>query len=129
MAAAGERRPDGAEPGVRIGLHTGESEEVATGYVGAAVYLALAVAAAGHGGQTLASGATAGLLDRSDLHDLGWFSLDGVPGDLRIIQIGAGEYAPIRLTGIRRGRLPRRVGRLIGRDEQLAAYKSTLGAQ
>ena len=125
-AAASERWPDGAEPGVRIGLHTGESEEVATGYVGAAVDLAARIAAAGHGGQTLASGATAGLLDRSDLHDLGWFCLDGVAGDQRIVQIGAGEHAPIRLPGIRRGYLPLRVGRLIGRDGDLRAAADAL---
>ncbi|MEV2269922.1 AfsR/SARP family transcriptional regulator [Nonomuraea africana] len=128
-AAAGERRPDGAEPGVRIGLHTGESaelEEAATGYVGATVDLAARIAAAGHGGQTLASGATAGLLERSDLHDLGCFRLDGVPGDQRIVQIGEGEYAPIRLTGIRRGYLPLRVGRLIGRDGDLRAAADAL---
>ncbi|MFF5213504.1 BTAD domain-containing putative transcriptional regulator [Streptosporangium sp. NPDC000396] len=125
-AAAGERWPDGIEPGLRIGLHTGESEEVAAGYVGAAVHLAARIATAGHGGQTLASGATAGLLDRSDLHDLGWFCLDGAPGDQRIVQIGEGEHAPIRLPGTRRDHLPLRVGRLIGRDEDLPAVADAL---
>ncbi|MFI6601466.1 AfsR/SARP family transcriptional regulator [Nonomuraea sp. NPDC050536] len=120
-----QRAAAGVEPDVRIGLHTGEAEEVSAGYVGAAVDLAARIAAAGHGGQTLASGATAGLLDRSDLHDLGWFSLDGVP-DQRIVQIGAGEHAPIRLPEIRQGHLPLRVGRLIGRGGDLPAVAEAL---
>lgn len=125
-AAASERWPDGAERGVRIGLHTGEPEEVATGYVGVVMQLAARVAAAAHAGQTLTSGATAGLLDRGDLRDLGWFCLDGVPGSHRIVQIGDGEHAPIRLPGIREGHLPGRLVRLIGRDADLRVVADAL---
>ncbi|WP_214320647.1 AfsR/SARP family transcriptional regulator [Nonomuraea sediminis] len=111
------------EPGVRVGLHTGQSEEVGAGYGGAAVQVAVGIAAAGCGGQILASGATAGLLERGDLRDLGWFHLEG---DLRIVQIGEGEYPPIRLPGIRQGHLPLGVGRLFGRDGDMPVVAEAL---
>ena len=57
----------GAESGdveirLRIGLHTGEATERERGYFGPAVHTAARLAAAGHGGQTLVSGATAAMI-------------------------------------------------------------------
>jgi class 3 adenylate cyclase len=63
---------------VRIGLHTGAPLLTEEGYVGNDVHFAARVAASGHGGQILASHATAALVSPSgsepqalSLHDLG----------------------------------------------------------
>ena len=56
---------------VRMGLHTGTPLLTEEGYVGADVHRAARIAAAGHGRQVLVSTATAALLDRVELRDLG----------------------------------------------------------
>ena len=133
QAAMGrERWPDGVAIRVRIGVHTGETQERAKGYFGPAVIVAARLAGAGHGGQTLVSGVTAGLLDGSDgsegpdLRDLGTFRLDGVVAEQRILQLGEGEHPALRIAEGRRGNLPRRLGRLIGRDQDLETVAEAL---
>jgi predicted ATPase/DNA-binding SARP family transcriptional activator len=115
----GQHGPGGAEIQLRIGLHTGEAAERERGYFGPAVHVAARLAAAGHGGQTLVSGASAAVLDGTGLRDLGTYRLDGVVAVQRIYQLGNGEYPPLRTEDTGRGNLPRRLGRLIGRDEDL----------
>ena len=109
----------GAEIQLRIGLHTGEAAERDRGYFGPAVHVAARLAAAGHGGQTLVSSATAAVLDGNGLRDLGTYHLDGVVTMQRIYQLGDGEHPPLRTEDSGGGNLPRRLGRLIGRDEDL----------
>jgi len=111
---------------VRIGLHTGETDERGKGYFGPAVVVAARLAAAGHGGQTLMSGVTSALLDGSNLLDLGMFRLEGVVAEHRILQLGAGEHPPLRIDDSHRGNLPRRLGRLIGREADLEIIHDTL---
>ena len=111
---------------MRIGLHTGETEERSKGYFGPAVIVAARLAAVGHGGQTLVSGVTVALLDGADLRDLGTFRLEGVVGEQRILQFGDGDHPPLRTDGSRRGNIPRRLGRLIGRDEVLETIADAL---
>jgi predicted ATPase/class 3 adenylate cyclase len=129
--------PGGVKLQVRIGLHTGETQERAKGYFGPAVIVAARLAAAGHGGQTLVSGVTAALLEagevsedggRPDLRELGSFRLDGVVAEQRILQLGDGEHPPLRTAEGRRGNLPRRLGRLVGRDRDLEAVAVALAA-
>ena len=127
LVVGGEPWPGGVEPRVRIGLHTGEAEEQANGYFGAAVHVAARIAAAGHGGQILASAVTRGLLDRADVRDLGSHRLDGVTAELRIFQVDEGEHPPIQMEGSRRGNLPHPMGRLIGREEELKAIDEAIG--
>ena len=112
---------------LRIGLHTGEAEQHAGSYFGPAVHLASRLAAVGHGGQTLASAATAGLL-ATPLRDLGRWSLDGAATDLTILQVDPGEHPPLRTADRHRGNLPRRLPRLVGRDEELSRLRTALGA-
>jgi predicted ATPase/DNA-binding SARP family transcriptional activator len=120
--------PRAVEVRVRIGLHTGESDEQAGNYFGPVVNLAACLAAAGHGGQTLVSGATAALLEEpARLRELGTFRLDGVPGEQRVYQCGEGAHPPVRSTDDRRrGNLPRRSGRLIGRHEEMHRISEAL---
>ncbi len=108
---------------LRIGLHTGEAEERGGDYFGPAVNVASRISAAGHGGQTLVSGVTAALLDGGDLVDLGTFRLNGLVTDHHILQLGRGEHPPLRTEDNRRGNVPRRLGRLIGREDDLAALR------
>ncbi|MQA15066.1 MAG: AfsR/SARP family transcriptional regulator [Pseudonocardiaceae bacterium] len=120
QAAVGEEPwPGGIDVRLRVGLHSGETEERDGGYFGAAVHIAERLAAAGHGGQTLVSGVTAAVLGRDDLRDLGTHRLDGVPVEQDVYQLGVGDHPPLRTTSARRGNLPRRLGRLLGRDGDL----------
>lgn len=104
---------------VRIGMHTGEADERGGDYYGPAVNTAARVGDSGHGGQVVLTGVTAGLLDRFDLVDLGAHRLDGVPGDIRLHQLGDDPHEPLRTEESRRGNLPQRLGRLHGRDAEL----------
>ena len=63
-AIGSEQWPADIDIRVRIGLHTGETEERGKGYFGPAVIVAARLAAAGHGGQTLVSGVTSALARR-----------------------------------------------------------------
>jgi predicted ATPase/DNA-binding SARP family transcriptional activator len=127
-ALGGERWPGDIEIRVRIGLHAGETEARGKGYFGPAVIVAAQLAAAGHGGQTLVSRVTAALLDDRDVHDLGTFRLEGVVAEQRILQLGQDEHPPLRTDGHRRGNLPRRLGRLIGRDRDLEIVLEALAS-
>ncbi len=109
-------------------MHTGETQERQKGYFGPAVIVAARLAAAAHGGQTLVSGVTSVLLDGSDLRDLGTFRLDGVVAEQRIFQLGDAEHPPLRTEARRRGNLPRRLGRLIGRHDDLELVADALDA-
>jgi predicted ATPase/DNA-binding SARP family transcriptional activator len=126
LEVSGEPWPGGVEMALRIGLHTGETDERATSYFGPAVNAAARIAAAGHGGQTLLSAVTSGLLDRSDLRDLGAYRVDGDVAGHRIFQLGDGEHPPLRTEDSRRGNLPVRRGRLIGRAEDLDVIAEAL---
>jgi predicted ATPase/DNA-binding SARP family transcriptional activator len=116
----------GVELRLRVGLHTGETQERGKGYFGPAVIVAARLAASAHGGQTLVSGVTAVLLDRADLRDLGSHRLDGVVAEQRILQLGEAEHPPLRTEDGRQGNLPRRLGRLIGRDADLGVVAEAL---
>jgi class 3 adenylate cyclase len=91
----------GLEPGpvrVRIGIHTGEPVLTDEGYVGLDVHLAARIAAGGHGGQILVSQQTRDLVGAADLRDLGLHRLKDV-GELRLFQVGDGEFPPVRSMG------------------------------
>ena len=71
LDASREPWPGGIELRLRIGLHTGETEETANSYFGPAVNSATGIAGTGHGGQTVMSGVTSALLEERDLRELG----------------------------------------------------------
>jgi predicted ATPase/DNA-binding SARP family transcriptional activator len=126
LEASSEPWPGGADVRLRIGLHTGETEQGATSYSGSAVRTAAFIARVGHGGQTLVSGVTRALLERSDLRDLGMHHLGGGVAGQRVFQLGDGQHPPLRTEDSRRGNLPRRLDRLIGRDRDLALIGDAL---
>ena len=95
-AAAEARRGLGAGPiRVRMGLHSGTPYLADEGYVGADVHRAARIAACGHGGQVLVSSATASLVERMDLHDLGEHRLKDLSAPEQIFQLGS---KPFRLS-------------------------------
>jgi len=101
---------------VRMGLHTGEPQVTDEGYVGMDVHRGARVAAVGHGGQVLVSEQTARLLDGALLLDLGVHRLQDV-GELRIYQLGEGDFPPLRT--LYQTNLPTPASPLIGRKKEL----------
>jgi DNA-binding NarL/FixJ family response regulator/class 3 adenylate cyclase len=86
---------------VRIGLHTGTAAVGDDGYVGVDVHRAFRIANAGHGGQIIASEATAtALTPGRELRDLGLWSLPDLPEPERIFQLEepglGGDFPPLR---------------------------------
>ncbi len=98
--------PDGAEFRVRMGMHTGEPVLSDEGrYHGMGVHRTARIMAAGHGGQVLASQATASVLaddelDGITLRDLGEHNLKDLDRAERIFQLQIdglpGEFGPLK---------------------------------
>ena len=134
-AIAAEPWPDDAPIRVRMGLHSGEAHRAGDDYGGFDVSRAARVAAAGHGGQVLASATTAELVadqlpDGVTLVDLGEHQLRDVPRPERIAQVSiAGlpdAFPPLRTAGAVRGTLPDRLTSFLGREAELATIRGLL---
>jgi predicted ATPase len=102
---------------LRIGLHTGAPFLTDEGYVGDDVHLAARVAASGHGGQVVLSGATGVLLDGYSLTDLGEHRLKDIEGAVSILQLGDTSFPPLKT--ISNTNLPRPASSFIGRTSEL----------
>src|SRR5271170_4663873 len=74
---------------VRMGIATGEAEPRDGDYFGAVLNRAARVMAAGHGGQILLDGLTAGLLRGVDLLDLGQRRLRDLSTSVEVFQVRA----------------------------------------
>ena len=103
---------------VRMGIHTGAPVVTDEGYVGADVHRAARIAAAAHGGQVLVSSATAALVERSGLKDLGEHRLKDLSAPERIYQYGAGAFPPLK--SLYRTNLPVPTTPFLGRGAELA---------
>src|SRR5712691_740689 len=84
--------PEGAAVRVRMGLHTGEPQPTAEGYVGLDVHLAARVMSAGHGNQVLLSQTTRHLVEHHlpagvGLRDLGEHRLKDFPSPSHLFQL------------------------------------------
>lgn len=119
---------------VRIGLHSGEATEADGSYLGVAVHRAARIAAAGHGGQTLLSEATAALVRHElptgwVLHDLGDHWLKDFPAATRLYQLNLPglptDFPPLR-TRASRLPIPSTPGSFIGRESDVAALTTLL---
>jgi len=102
--------PEGAHVFVRMGLHTGEPAVEGGAYLGVDVSRAARICAAGHGGQILLSQATGELVaDRTELRDLGVYSLAGLPRPERIFQLSTpglpADFGELRVPRAQRRRL------------------------
>ncbi|HXG75962.1 MAG TPA: adenylate/guanylate cyclase domain-containing protein [Gaiellaceae bacterium] len=129
-ALAAERWPGGDPVSVRMGIHTGEPERSAEGYVGLDVVRAARICAVAHGGQILLSEVTRELLADAGCRtrDLGRHRLKDIPELERLFQVQADglpdAFPPPRtLTG---STLPALHHRLVGRAGDLAAVRDLL---
>lgn len=127
--------PEGEAVKVRMGLHSGEGILGGDNYLGLDVHRAARIAAAGHGGQVLLSGAARGLVERSlpkeiSLKDLGEHRLKDLAEPEHIYQLGiAGlpaEFPAIRSLDARPNNLPVQVTSFVGRDDELGEAKKLL---
>jgi predicted ATPase/class 3 adenylate cyclase len=113
---------------VRMGIHTGEPDVTAEGYVGLDVHRTARIAAAGHGGQIVLSDATRTLLDGEfELRDLGEHRLKDISAPVRLFQLGRNQFPPLRT--LNRGRLPVEPVALVGRERELADLVRLLGSE
>jgi hypothetical protein len=114
------------------GLHVGQVQRAATGYVGLEVHRAARVASAAHGGQLLltASGdaAAAGIVDTEPLglHQLKDFP---APEELFCAVVdkrGAAAFPPPRTPPFRPNNLPARSQMLVGREHDVERVRESL---
>jgi predicted ATPase/class 3 adenylate cyclase len=111
---------------VRVGIHTGEPIVTEDGYVGMDVHRAARIMSAGHGGQVLMSQSTGDLVD-IELRDLGEHRLKDLAQPVRLFQLGAADFPPLRtLYGTN---LPIQPTALVGRERELAEAGALLGEQ
>ena len=123
--------PDGEHVRVRMGVHTGEAAETATGLVGLDVHRAARVAGVAYGGQVLVSEAAAALVRHAlppgtALRDLGVHRLKDLGHPEQIFQLNVTglpeEFPPLRSLGnpALQNNLPVQLSAFIGRDRELA---------
>jgi predicted ATPase/class 3 adenylate cyclase len=121
--------PDGAAIRVRIGLHTGEPQRFAGGYVGLDVHHAARIMSAGHGGQILLSQATGALVEHNlpdgvQLQDLGEHRLKDLQRPTHLFQLAiAGlpnTFPPLRTLDSHPTNLPIEPTPFIGREREVA---------
>jgi DNA-binding NarL/FixJ family response regulator/class 3 adenylate cyclase len=107
-AFAARSWPDEERVRVRIGLHSGEAERAADGFVGLDVHRASRICQAGHGGQILASREATSELGVA-ARELGEFEFRGLRDAERIFQLVADdlpeEFPPLRNVRLREGGL------------------------
>ncbi len=133
---AAEPWPDDEAHRLRIGLHTGEPDLGAEGYVGIDVVIASRICSAAHGEQVVVSQATRDVSGASPLEDssyrpLGHHRLKDVPNGVQLFQLVAPglreDFPPLKtLTATS---LPALHHRLVGRDDALARVERLLGEQ
>jgi predicted ATPase/class 3 adenylate cyclase len=129
--AAAEEGREALGPGpihVRVGIHTGAPHLGPEGYVGHDVHLGARIGAAGHGGQVLLSEATsraAGVADdASALLDLGEHRLKDFDRPIRILQLGAERFPPLKT--ISNTNLPRPASSFVGRGREVEALTTLI---
>lgn len=118
---------------VRMGLHVGQVERRAHGYVGLEIHRAARVGAAAHGGQLLMTGVAAELLrDVVPSQPLGAHRLKDFPAPTSLYCAvidgrGASEFPPPRTLELRVGSVPAMSFGLIGREHDLGRVRAALG--
>ena len=124
-ALASHEWPDGLGPAVRMGLHTGEPQLAATGYVGLDIHRAARICSAGHGGQVLLSQTTRDLLEAQlppdlEIRDLGQHRLKDLAPPQRLYQLLISglerEFPPLETLDAKPTNLPVQATPLLGRE-------------
>jgi predicted ATPase/class 3 adenylate cyclase len=139
QALAAHAWPGGEQVRVRMGVHTGEAAQAATGLVGLDVHRAARVAAVGYGGQVLLSESAATLVrdflpPGVSLADLGSHRLKDLGRPERIFQLQAAglqaEFPPLRSLGnpVLPNNLPVQLSAFIGRDREIGEVRALVGS-
>lgn len=110
---------------VRAGIHTGTPRVAEEGYIGMDVHRAARIAAAGHGGQVLVSGATAASVHRDRLRDLGEHRLKDFDEPTLIYQLGDANFPPLKT--ISNTNLPRPASSFVGRQSEVREVVEVIG--
>jgi hypothetical protein len=117
---------------VRMGVATGEAELRDGDYFGAVLNRAARVMAAGHGGQVLLDGTTAGLCSSIELIALGPRLLRDIAKPVEMLQVPAvglrREFPPLKTLDATPGNLRSQTTSLIGREAELAEVEEALKA-
>ena len=134
-ALASHAFPHGVAVRVRMGLHTGEPQLSAEGYVGLDVHHAARIMSAGHGGQVLLSQTTRDLVQRDlpdgvSLQDLGAHRLKDLQHPSHLFQlVMAGlptAFPPLRTLDASHHNLPVQPTPFIGREQEVSAVQQLL---
>jgi predicted ATPase/class 3 adenylate cyclase/DNA-binding CsgD family transcriptional regulator len=127
--------PDQAAVRVRMGLHSGEPQRTADGYVGLDVHLAARIMSVGHGGQMLLSQTTRHLVEHHlpaglSLRDLGEHRLKDLPQKSHLFQLVIADlpadFPPLKTLDTHPHSLPVQLTSLIGREGEVAAVQQLL---
>ncbi len=117
---------------VRMGIATGEAELRGDDYFGTVLNRTARVMAAGHGGQILLDGATAGLLSGIDLISLGPRRLRDIAKPVDVFQIQADglrtDFPPLKTVDPAPGNLRPRNTTFIGREAEIIELEELLKA-
>jgi predicted ATPase/class 3 adenylate cyclase len=109
---------------VRMGIATGEAEQREGDYFGAVLNRAARVMSAGHGGQVLLDGQTAGLLSGVELTTLGTKQLRDIANPVDVLQVVAHglqtDFPPLRTVDHTPGNLRAQTTSFVGREAELA---------
>src|SRR5437763_121258 len=134
-ALAAHPWPDSATVHVRMGLHTGEPQRSAEGYVGLDVHHAARIMSAGHGGQVLLSQTTRDLVEHTlpesvHLVDLGAHRLKDLQRPSKLFQLAiAGlpnDFPPLKTLDNSPNNLPLQPTPFIGREKEIATVVALL---
>ena len=134
-ALAAHPWPDGVAVLVRMGLHTGEPQLSAEGYVGLDVHRAARIMRAGHGEQVLLSQTTRDLVEHAlpegvGLRDLGVHRLKDVQQKSHLFQLIIEglptDFPPLMTLDTHPNNLPLQPTPFIGREQEIAAVEQLL---
>jgi predicted ATPase/class 3 adenylate cyclase/DNA-binding CsgD family transcriptional regulator len=127
--------PQGVIVRVRMGMHTGEPQQTAEGYVGLDVHRAARVMSAGHGGQVLLSQASCSLVEQDlpegvSLRDLGKHRLKDLGRPIHLFQLVisdlAADFPPLHTLESFPNNLPVQPTPFLGREDEVAAIVDLL---
>src|SRR5437660_843598 len=134
-ALASHAWPQGVMVRVRIGLHTGEPQLAAEGYVGLDVHRAARIMSAGHGEQVLLSQTTRDLVEHAlpegvSLLDVGAHRLKDLQQPSQLFQLVItgcqASFPPLKTLDIQLNNLPVQPTPFIGRAQEVAAVVALL---
>src|SRR6266487_341096 len=137
-ALAAHPWPDGVSVHVRMGLHTGEPQLSAEGYVGLDVNRAARIMSAGHGGQVLLSQTTRDLVEHDlpegiGLLDLGAYRLKDLQQKSHLFQLVIvnlpARFPPLKTLDTYPNNLPIQPTPFIGREREVEACKQLLARE